>query len=571
MGERDALREPGRPGRVAQRRDVVEIDGCPVDLRRVLAIGGQVVPAEDPRGRRTPAERRGRQGSRDGTAGVEDPWRSDQQRLRTTRFKDRVDLVGWRRGVQRHGHRTEETHRDLERDVPRSVRSDDRDVRPAADADPAEAPRGGEHVGPHVGRRPWVPSAVDDVEVADREPPAPEPEHRLLVHGPSGTVQESSRYREPEQGGQVRLPTWLVRSEQPIRVVAPERAPFMEVRHKDAETGRRTGQRHARQREHDRPREPYPELRPRPRADRTHDLARGRQRCPRRRQMHGASLGARVVEQPHDRIGDVVDRHDVHPQSGAHGHDMRALREVVAKRQVEGVERRDLAGSRVADDHGRAHHGDREGGHLLAHEPFRLVLRPLVVVLEAEPVAEVVLADLAAAAAGHVRRRDVEQPLEPVIRVNRSSERERVRRSPHVRPAQVLERCVEADGRGRVHDVREPADERRVGVRREPERRMRHIARHDLDPASDRVGKLPTAVPGPACLPERRIVGRGLHQADERQVAPIEEADGDLGPDEPGRTRQQDYAAHGTDPHPCAFANPRSSSRFRRASRRCRR
>ena len=333
--------------------------------------------------------------------------RPDQEQPGAAGRQDLVQLGGRAGGVERHAHGTGQADGHVHGQVAGAVHADQR--HPVAGLDAEARERGGrrEHLAAHGapvashGRR------AGDVLVGHRPAPGGQAEQELLVDGPAAAVQEPLGGGVGQQAREIRPPVGLVGAEQPVGVVAAEAAPLGQV-------GQQGGELAAPptrwpQRDEQRPRQAHVELVGGPAADQAEQLVGPGQRLQRGGQVDGPPGRGRVEGQAHDGVGHPVHRDDVDPQARPGGHDAQAASEVPPQRDIDAVERLDRAGAGVADDHGRAHDGDRQLGPSRPDQALTLVLAVLVGVGEAPPVGQVVLVDRAGPPAGHVGGGHVEQ------------------------------------------------------------------------------------------------------------------------------------------------------------------
>ena len=172
-------------------------------------------------------------------------------------------------------------------------------------------------------------------------------------------------------------------------------------------------------------------------------------------QVHDAR-GRGVLEQVHQRVGDVVHRHDVDERLRAR----RDLREQPAReradRPVQDVERGRPAGA------GLAHHDRRAGDHgvqvrRVVDDVLGLPLGLLVGVAELLARVELALAERALGDAGDVRGGDVDEAVQAPAGLRLAGEADDLARALDVDLARLVERQVERDrGRAVHHRARPP-------------------------------------------------------------------------------------------------------------------
>ena len=317
--------------------------------------------------------------------------------------------------------------------------------------------------------------------------------------------------------------------------------------------------------------EPDPQLAPRPDPDDVHQLPGRREGLGGRRQVERRSGGLRVEGHAGDRLGHVIDRHDVHVKAGAHREDPKSSGQVQPQRCIDRVEVRDGAGPRVPDDHARPSDRDRQGGrHRRSDQHLSFVLALLVRVQEAEPVRGGTLVDRPGSTAGHVGGRDMDEPLEAVDGVDLTGELEDVAHPFHVGRAEVLDRRVEPEVGGRMDDDVNATDEITVDVVRQAQSGGSDVAGHGVHVPPDRCSEV-GQIPPRTCqevLRLRRI--RRHDQDDELHVRLIQQELRDVGPDEPRATGEEDHAAHGSGfPQPAPPGTSGGGSRLRSARSRC--
>ncbi len=260
-----------------------------------------------------------------------------------------------------------------------------------------------------------------------------QPEQNLLVDGAIGAMQEPVSGRVIQQDRQVRMPIGNGTTDQRVRVVPQEVTPFPEVRREQAAGASRGSgaDRHEQGR-----RQPDAEPIPRPPTGDGYDLLGSGQLVGWRREMERQPFGRRLERQAYDRVRHVVHRHDVDAKPATRGDDAELAGQQQSQGLVERIERLDVPGPGVADDHRGPHDRDRELGRRRANQALALELRLLVRAREAEGVGQVVLAHRARPTARHVGRGHVHEAREPADRSARSP----ARGPPHRRSSRAAPR-----------------------------------------------------------------------------------------------------------------------------------
>ena len=402
-----------------------------------------------------------------------------------------------------------------------------------------------------------------DIDEPDREAPTGQSEQDLLVDGAIGAMQEPVSGRVRQQDREVVVPVRDGCTERPIRVI-PEEATLLPQVGRQQTTG--ASRDPLTDREEDGPWQPDAEVVAGPATRERDDLSGGRELVGRGREVERQSLRGRIEQQPDDRVRHVVDRHDVDAETAPRGDDPQLPRQEQPHRRVERVEGLDVAGPRVADDHGGADDRDGELGGSRAGRSLAFELGLLVGAAETERVGEVVLPHGASPTARHVCRGHVQEPGEAV---DRPSEGQDVGHAVHVGPAEVLDGGIEPQVGRRVNDVRHAPGQ--VSVRGVVERQawLPDVAGHRVDARTERGAELGSVPPRTGRGVDRLGIGPRGHERDDLEAIAGEQPCGHLRPEEPGPPREQDYVAHAGTPHPCATANACSSSRFLQAAAAC--
>ena len=498
-----------------------------------------------------------------------------EERPRAARDHDLLDLRRRTRGVERDRDGSREPDRQIEGEVSGSVRSHDRDPIAACDPEVPERPHRGEDVPSEVGAIPRVTPSSHHVVVRDRHPLARQAVQDLFVHRPIGAMEEAVPSRVREQVREALAPLEPVASDQPVGVVPQERSTLLEVGEQRehgidpaprASEATKHGLRDGRE---DRPWEPHAEVLERPGSNGVDQLPGRRQRVRGSGEVEGRSRRRRVARHADDRVGHMIDRNDVRAEVRAHREDPEPPRHVEAERCVDRVERRDRAALGVSDDHGGTSDRDREFVHRGSSEHLALVLASLVRTREPEPIRGWPFLDRPLPFSGHVRRRDVHEPVEPVVPVDLAGELEDVTHSLHVRGPEVVDRRVEAQvGRRMDHDV-DPADQLTMNVVGHPEGGRAHVAEDRPHVPADPRDEIRHVPPRPSQHPFRcPAFGSTLGREDEDEELGgwiVQQPFGDAAPDEARSTREEDHAAHGSASYPCAARNERRSPRLRPA------
>jgi len=159
------------------------------------------------------------------------------------------------------------------------------------------------------------------------------------------------------------------------------------------------------------------------------------------------------------------------------------------------------------------------------------------------------------------------EPGEAVVVVGRRGQLEQVRHAGHVGTAHLGQRGGHPQVGGGVDDVGDPPNGPLPVNRVQAQPWLPHVAGDGPDPAAgDLGGQLGPVPPGTGQPAGGRLRVRRPNQRHHLVVGLGYQAAGDLGAEEPGGPGEQDYAAHAGSPHPCRSANPRRSSRLRRAA-----
>ena len=137
------------------------------------------------------------------------------------------------------------------------------------------------------------------------------------------------------------------------------------------------------------------------------EFARGRQRFVRRGEMEIQPLRARVEGEAHDRVRDVINRHNVHAQVRVRGQNVCDSSKIQLEWKVKAVKSLDLAGARISDDHPGAQDRDRQLAFGGLNQALPFVFAELVGARKAKLFAERLLGHGAAPPPANVRRRDM--------------------------------------------------------------------------------------------------------------------------------------------------------------------
>ena len=189
--------------------------------------------------------------------------------------------------------------------------------------------------------------------------------------------------------------------------------------------------------------------------------------------------GVFVEQRAHDHLRHEVYRHHVELLLRGDGNYGQLALEIQLERIIERVERCRKPCGRIAHDLRRTYNARwncvERGTYELLGAEFTLLIQTVEAF-----VYELAFEDKSLARSGHVRSRNVHEPLKATDSHALAGEEQDVERSVHIHLAEALCRFVYADFGSGVNDVRNALRERVVCVCLHPQTLDANVAAHDL-------------------------------------------------------------------------------------------